>query len=1384
MNYLAKTKHPKDGLTEKVKELGEEYDLNSVIILMPRMDRRDLHIFNQDEVLKLKHNYNYYELITRFKPCKFYLDFDNKDLDFELLSYNEIDKCITSLIKYIKLVYNVDGYISYTLHISLQKENTNDISFGDVNDKFIQSCHIILDCYTDNNLIVKKCINSFFKSYSISHLNMFNQFDASVYSSNKKFRCINQTKEGKYSFLKKVKAINGKVIIDNTISGGDFITHIDASKNIYIKDNEPLEEESIFSSFDGEDIIGPNIIYAFDQDNLIRGYVSRIAQDKKQEKKLVNTQSWMKILYTVIQAYFLKNNSFDGIHDDEVVIDFLNRSRVEEYDDDISYQNNISLINQIIKNKNMVLSFSSKFMRPLTNKEAIKIYDKLNLDYNTELRLTRRLVDKDKLFVEIQNIRTLEVIALYDLNKYHLIPNFKVFDYRDENNKKRQVIKKKTGTREYMFLQDDEILNDRTKVEGVTEVDDLSKVNMDIHKSVYVNAPTGSGKTRSVLLPNVIDILKHKKNKIMIITETRSLSDKLYSDLIKCINPDNILLYKDKARASEFIDAPENFQIKILIVCYRSLVKFAEYKPTHLLIDEWKNLTNNFTGIIGDASNTKTDESKSLYDHFANLLKTTVVKIYDANINKWDMSYLNKLVRGMEYYKLVGFKQRNARVILQAEDLTFRELVKMGKEGKRCLIASSCRNKLIDLEHMLSKKEAFSTLYIDKDGATCSYTEKQSLTEKQDLKKQFVDDPNNEKWLKYSFVLYTATITCGLSIDNPVFNRTYLFLSMGGSNILQSAQMIERARNNKDNTLVITAYGDKLHTLKNTHIKVSNKINKENLKILTNNIKNNCFNHYLTRNTTELYSELNRYLKKEKYYKYWESVATYLQNQANSIKIFETMKVLYNWGHTQFEVNLYDEYKDEEITTLLDYEEENEKLKDLFKVKSVADKMYRDFMNTPFTDGIYDKRDEPTYETAKRYNLYQYGYTTVLYNKMNDQSERKEADAYVLTLGFDDATRTQFNNLKYIKYYEVKEVIYDMFENLSAFVNFEDIKNYPSNFHKNLKKLTSVYVAFKLFDENEINKDIIHLLTYRGIPLTEQKSFDAFKTKYEAIHKYFYPNESKDDLKNYFANVGFNYTRRELTISPQISSRLQLNRFIREADYDYIEEEEVDEVSDDEGTSEQKAERNRLLNCNNIFNGELSEFDANTLDTSGEIKLDELDDNTIDDVYNYFECNETVGLMGFYLKQTPKIRKIKNDFMSDKFITELLTPFNYTISPACVSIASERIEQSYVRINQELYQKKLQGFVWHKVAQNEITTQQGDAIDESELISQMKNKVKSAKEADKKESKKKRDKDRTKIKYECGVCGGTYDSSNKGKHEETKKHKKALVQNNQNETNQ
>lgn len=210
------------------------------------------------------------------------------------------------------------------------------------------------------------------------------------------------------------------------------------------------------------------------------------------------------------------------------------------------------------------------------------------------------------------------------------------------------------------------------------------------------------------------------------------------------------------------------------------------------------------------------DESESIYEQFAS---TNVKHLSHIIYNFRNVIAMAKRVICMDAYmgertieltnELRGINKRNVKFVNNkfknqgpnSEDGEYtynigyckNEFYNKIKEslanGERIVIMSNTRDKLNAYEKMV--QQDFPELNIQ------SYTSLSKSEERGELKDV------NRSWLQYNVVMYSPTITAGISFEEKHFNKVFCLFSNMSCNVLSCMQMIGRIRDVGDRNITI-----------------------------------------------------------------------------------------------------------------------------------------------------------------------------------------------------------------------------------------------------------------------------------------------------------------------------------------------------------------------------------------------------------------------------------------------------------------------------------------------------------------------------------------------------------------------------------------------------
>ena len=1094
-------KWDKGRMSETIDNLLREHGLNHnfVIINFDNVGSnksKNLIVYDKKQLHLLKQNIHGYEVIPKQSKCKIFFDMDRCEV-----SYNMILQFIKEFNTFMRLIFQTETTVNFNIHVSSNQTKINKTA----SDKFINSFHLIGDAYVSNIDTLKYVIGQF-KDYS--YLEPYGNLDMSVYCKNKRIRTLFQSKFESDKILKRIECKNKMVNFTNEFTGDDLITIID-DNNKFISIDLPTESDT--NIIDNNNFNYRLTNFKYDINNHVKLNNELNSYD---EDDFSNKNKWHILLYKILIGYYLRCNNFTNVFEDTYLIEFLQKSKVKNYKN--SYKTNITYINTILQNPSNILAHKYKSFELLENNELEFIFYKLQnhyaIDETTEIKI-KKVNLNNKPYFKFINMATNNEYGLWDISNSILATEFIVIT---EN--KKHIIK---ANNSYSFAIENLKFYDR--LNDVNYIDDLNKVKINANTNTYVIAPTGSGKSYLVLQKDLQEILNDNEAKILIITDTRSMAEKTCEDLYNYnIDKSIIKFYKDDTIITE--------ATRIIITCYNSLKKFETFNHTHIIIDEYKNVTNSFTNVIG---NVKKQDYKELFNHFIGaMIKAKSIKLYDANINDYDITFLtNKgyLNKEFDFYHLHNYKQKNNKIILQSSEITLNEINKSIKRKKNVIIAVTSREKAMELEKSLSKLTS-SILYMDKNGANDG-SHVSTDEERIALKAKYVR--NTDLWANFQVVIYTPTIMTGISFNTPNhFDKNYLLLTSGGSDYLQSSQMINRNRQNDKKELIISIFQDRLTTFNNREV-TSEYWNKyANIKQLHSNLNNNANSKYLKNIKTGLNAELK---KTKDFYRYYEIINDYKQSICNKVKLYKILETLYNWGHNEISLNWYArrDPKNNVIQDLLNEEE----IKVLAR-KSTIEIHKEIFKKAKYIHFKLRKGDTINNDTLKSIELQKYGFTPLMYNKINETNN--QADEFYFMFHMDkQINQTLFKNISLLRFYDVKELFYYYLDN---FLLHNDIKEVNKYIYQNysidivkekIKKLLAIVYVFKTFQANDINMiEIIEFCkSYNEFNL-KTLIYSEFYTQYEAYIKYCYSEKltPRDLNASLFMSLGIKASYKILTI--------------------------------------------------------------------------------------------------------------------------------------------------------------------------------------------------------------------------------------------------------------
>ena len=488
-------------------------------------------IINHNDLIKLQNiPFPYfYEIIKINNPRKIIFDFDKCNLSFQ-----EIEQLCNDFKIFLQIEYNlpINYNFVYRIHISI---NDPSIEYN-YTYKTFTSIHIFFNVYTETHTQSKQIVSLFKERGGLTQY-----LDLSIYSSTRLFRCIYNIKEQSYNketkklegikrtdkFYpfeytdNKVKVIKNKkgTLLNNEITQFDFATIIKNCFKIHVKETE-VEKTQLTEKY--------NITYKINQTRQLTKYINKIPSIEIEKRDV-----WFNLAKLIIWYYYLTNKPSQDLFNDKVINLFLQKSKVGKYNNNEYYEHNKIYLLHLINNKTLARHYNNKFIDRLSKTEILFIYENLQLNPTEHIIISTKTYNSQLyLHLSYQNTE-----ALYNPKIQLLITNY--ITIKDDDNKTTIYSNNQFLLSFYMIEKQKQKKINYPKQVKCNEITSL-KIIPTTNKDTYIQAPVGSGKSRDILSRDIIFTLKNPKNKIFMITDSRSLATKQYTDIT---NPQGQMFY-------------------------------------------------------------------------------------------------------------------------------------------------------------------------------------------------------------------------------------------------------------------------------------------------------------------------------------------------------------------------------------------------------------------------------------------------------------------------------------------------------------------------------------------------------------------------------------------------------------------------------------------------------------------------------------------------------------------------------------------------------------------------------------------------------------------------------------------------------------------------
>ena len=214
------------------------------------------------------------------------------------------------------------------------------------------------------------------------------------------------------------------------------------------------------------------------------------------------------------------------------------------------------------------------------------------------------------------------------------------------------------------------------------------------------------------------------------------------------------------------------------IICSIESIQYCRDSYDYLIIDESESICDNLGGQMF-RKNKPIEGSVKLHDL---ILRTKKILVMDAYLTRRSFDFIKDIFNSnIEKKKCVYIKNSYKYPVRKfvrhkIKENFYKKIGSLLLEGKRCAICCGSKNMARKILRYLEEND------IDKNKTILSYNNENPLQNGIDL---------NEAWSKCDLVLYTPTITAGISYDNKDYPFDNLFLYAVNKNSCHFRDMIQ-----------------------------------------------------------------------------------------------------------------------------------------------------------------------------------------------------------------------------------------------------------------------------------------------------------------------------------------------------------------------------------------------------------------------------------------------------------------------------------------------------------------------------------------------------------------------------------------------------------------
>lgn len=598
----------------------------------------------------------------------------------------------------------------------------------------------------------------------------------------------------------------------------------------------------------------------------------------------------------------------------------------------------------------------------------------------------------------------------------------------------------------------------------ISDIYDLNKLK-DIRKdvdTVYIKAPMKIGKTKA--------LLKHVKSlpadaTICILSFRKTFSKQIYK------------MFPDFMAYNDCVGEITPKQYKRMIIQVESMHRIKDGVYDYVILDESESIINQFANpdmkrkeLAFSNFELNIREAKQVICMDAFMSPRTIETIRNMRKKKKEHLSINVHKNASDYKYEVGY----------CNTYTYNKIKKTLDDGKNVVIMSNHRGILESYKKMLEA---------DRPGLSMiDYTSK---TDSQ-IKNTHMSNVN-EHWTDYRVILYTPTITAGISFEEAHFHKVFAIFTNTTCDVLSCIQMMGRIRNVLDRDITI-CFDLKYKRCSVSLEGIQNDLKYGNYELLSNN--NN-----LGSPAARLKNDRIEYVynKECNYYKMWllNELEKNVSKRCFAKHLCECII------QTGAKIEVYDdviisidEDDDSRDIRMLDI---NKRIKDMRKV--LSEESIQKIADTPMITyherrELFEKSEEGETLTEMENNMLE------KYNlrKFYEVSEEAVNNVEFIKKYFKREIREQFGNLRHMLLYDsMSEAVEDIRQ--AEFSKYERIKDnniqlldckFSTDRHSNAVSLLKISGFSHILDQHTVSKEYL-VDSYKKHNRLIQQACNVFK---------------------------------------------------------------------------------------------------------------------------------------------------------------------------------------------------------------------------------------------------------------------------------------------------